>query len=696
MTALSGGGMASSPPSENGTVSYGTPSTDPTTFTPEGGAATKSLKERVNHARSQVALYRNDPLDDVFLNAPSSDRAFGRRQLSPTAEVFCPTAPLREEVGGPGRHALTFQGRVHAVNVYKAVVVPPVEVPHGSVSALLKGSAPERKAIALTPEQAHPVVPGVIGGPVVPGPVVPRSELKLSNFAGVKIQDVHFAYGIFSTDENTARAFIVSGVPEQYRSVDFIVSAFPTSSFPSLRTINASQLVSNGFFTLSFADVRQAKKAHEVCTSLIPLARVFPLSPKALAIDEGKDPLLVSDFEGQVVVTVYFNGYAHFNGKAKDAAAIIGEMQNMLTQCGDIKAFHAMAPTQAHVREFRVEFFDVDVVDAVKEKMSGFVTEHGTVMDAEAFKPDVRPVMSPRSGSVSPREQLSITGRSTVPVDPDYDRLAGVIQREALRSGRRINQSANHNAIDIARIQAGIDVRTTIMLRNIPNRVDQGMLKKLLDSTSHGRYDFMYLRIDFANNCNVGYAFINFLDAQSIIPFVLARAGKRWNCFASDKVAEVSYATIQGKDCLVQKFRNSSVMLEHPSFRPKLFIAGNVPNAGSEERFPGPDNASKMRRSVENAEHVGLFVLPSPPPARGSRPYGKSGMRLSSRNPYGGKGRRRVGHYLPPARATANSPGRFSSDEGTPRVITNFNAVNVNSPYDPFAGTPARFPAFRA
>lgn len=99
-----------------------------------------------------------------------------------------------------------------------------------------------------------------------------------------------------------------------------------------------------------------------------------------------------------------------------------------------------------------------------------------------------------------------------------------------------------------------------------------------------------------------------------------------------------------------------------------------------------------MRRSVENAEHVGLFVLPSPPPARGSRPYGKSGMRLSSRNPYGGKGRRRVGHYLPPARATANSPGRFSSDEGTPRVITNFNAVNVNSPYDPFAGTPARFP----
>lgn len=80
---------------------------------------------------------------------------------------------------------------------------------------------------------------------------------------------------------------------------------------------------------------------------------------------------------------------------------------------------------------------------------------------------------------------------------------------------------------------------------------------------------------------------------------------------------------IQGKDCLVQKFRNSSVMLEHPTFRPKvgsyntsslacantsqLFVTGSGSDAGDEEHFPGPDNPSKMRRSVENAEHVGLF-----------------------------------------------------------------------------------------
>jgi len=33
------------------------------------------------------------------------------------------------------------------------------------------------------------------------------------------------------------------------------------------------------------------------------------------------------------------------------------------------------------------------------------------------------------------------------------------------------------------------------MLRNIPNRIDQPMLKQIVDDTSAGCYDFMYLRI---------------------------------------------------------------------------------------------------------------------------------------------------------------------------------------------------------
>lgn len=66
------------------------------------------------------------------------------------------------------------------------------------------------------------------------------------------------------------------------------------------------------------------------------------------------------------------------------------------------------------------------------------------------------------------------------------------------------------------------------MLRNIPNKVDQLTLKEYIDETSKGLYNFLYLRIDFRNICNVGYAFINFVDPIDIVDFVKAKSGTRW------------------------------------------------------------------------------------------------------------------------------------------------------------------------
>jgi hypothetical protein len=60
-----------------------------------------------------------------------------------------------------------------------------------------------------------------------------------------------------------------------------------------------------------------------------------------------------------------------------------------------------------------------------------------------------------------------------------------------------------------------------------------------VDITNSGTYDFLYLRIDFQNKCkyiprlkvvdkSVGYAFIDFIDPTSIIPFAKARVGTKW------------------------------------------------------------------------------------------------------------------------------------------------------------------------
>lgn len=55
------------------------------------------------------------------------------------------------------------------------------------------------------------------------------------------------------------------------------------------------------------------------------------------------------------------------------------------------------------------------------------------------------------------------------------------------------------NIIDLDRIVRGLDTRTTVMLRNIPNKVDQQTLKEYIDETSRGLYNFLYLRIGKPN-----------------------------------------------------------------------------------------------------------------------------------------------------------------------------------------------------
>ena len=125
------------------------------------------------------------------------------------------------------------------------------------------------------------------------------------------------------------------------------------------------------------------------------------------------------------------------------------------------------------------------------------------------------------------------------------------------------------------------------MIRNIPNKYTQAMLRSLIDETHGGLYDFLYLRMDFKNRCNVGYAFINFIDPRDIVSFAERIRGKRWARFNSEKVADLTFARIQGKACLIEKFRRSRVMMEPPSFRPVTFHSSG-PKRGQEEAFPLP------------------------------------------------------------------------------------------------------------
>jgi hypothetical protein len=119
--------------------------------------------------------------------------------------------------------------------------------------------------------------------------------------------------------------------------------------------------------------------------------------------------------------------------------------------------------------------------------------------------------------------------------------------------------------ISLGRIKNAADSRTTVMIKNIPNKYTQKMLLQTIDKKFSGRYDFLYLPIDFKvrdkqNKCNVGYAFINFLDYRVIYSFFQEFNAKRWERFNSEKICALAYARIQGLYDLVHHFQNSSVI----------------------------------------------------------------------------------------------------------------------------------------
>ena len=109
------------------------------------------------------------------------------------------------------------------------------------------------------------------------------------------------------------------------------------------------------------------------------------------------------------------------------------------------------------------------------------------------------------------------------------------------------NNEKEKQKIDIIEIISGKDKRTTLMLRNIPNKYKLNDLVKEIDKSFWGKYDYINLPIDYERKLNLGYAFINFVDPLHIILFYETYHNKRWSLYKSDKKMDMAYADKQGK-----------------------------------------------------------------------------------------------------------------------------------------------------
>jgi len=90
--------------------------------------------------------------------------------------------------------------------------------------------------------------------------------------------------------------------------------------------------------------------------------------------------------------------------------------------------------------------------------------------------------------------------------------------------------------LNFMKILRGEDNKTSLMIRNIPNKYNQVMLMNELDENHKGLYDYIYLPIDPKNKCNYGYAFINLIHPVIILSLYKEFNGQSWKNFNSEKI----------------------------------------------------------------------------------------------------------------------------------------------------------------
>jgi len=140
------------------------------------------------------------------------------------------------------------------------------------------------------------------------------------------------------------------------------------------------------------------------------------------------------------------------------------------------------------------------------------------------------------------------------------------------------------------------DERTSVMLRNLPNNYSRQMILEMLDSEGFaGKYDFIYLPIDFRTQACLGYAFLNFVEPAVVCSFWSTFDGfSRW-AIPSKKMCKVTWCgpNEQGREAHIDRYRNSSVMHSAvpEDYKPLIFEGGEV------VPFPEPSKVPKAPRS---------------------------------------------------------------------------------------------------
>ncbi|CAL4953144.1 unnamed protein product [Urochloa decumbens] len=179
------------------------------------------------------------------------------------------------------------------------------------------------------------------------------------------------------------------------------------------------------------------------------------------------------------------------------------------------------------------------------------------------------------------------------------------------------------------------DTRTTVMIRNIPNKYSQKLLLNMLDnhciqsneriaaSGEEGEgqpfssYDFVYLPIDFNNKCNVGYGFVNLTSPEAAVRLYKAFHKQPWEVYNSRKICQVTYARVQGLEALKDHFKNSKFPCDSDEYLPVAFWPPRDGNLLTEPapivgRSPAASSSSPPKSPADSVDPLAQALMPAP------------------------------------------------------------------------------------
>ena len=133
------------------------------------------------------------------------------------------------------------------------------------------------------------------------------------------------------------------------------------------------------------------------------------------------------------------------------------------------------------------------------------------------------------------------------------------------------------------------DKRSTIMIKNIPNKFNQEYILNIINQNFRGTFDIFVLPTDINKLKNFGYAFINFTSSYYIPYFYFLFNGKMWFGTNSKKICELAFSKVQGKAALMEHYPSKMIFNNNEALEvtnEQRYIIPNIYKLYFNECFP--------------------------------------------------------------------------------------------------------------